>query len=265
MGNRRGGNKQAVAAPRMVALAALLALIGLALLAVAVLRGGQPPSPPAADPVPAGRPPAASLGPVRHTAARHPPARHPPARHPPARHTPASAGKGIDDRVSGPTLPESLPVRVDIPRLGVSSPLVHLGVDGRGAMEVPTDPARAGWYDRGPTPGALGPAVIAGHVTWNRVPAVFYRLATMRPGDRVTVRRVDGSRAVFAVTGVSRFVKTRFPTAAVFGSTDHAALRLITCGGTYDESSHRYLDNVVVFARLVAGRSPAGVVQRLTR
>ena len=47
-------------------------------------------------------------------------------------------------------------------------------------------PAVAGWFTRGAAPGALGPAVIAGHVTWNG-PAVFYRLNTLRQGDQVTV------------------------------------------------------------------------------
>jgi sortase (surface protein transpeptidase) len=114
------------------------------------------------------------------------------------------------------------------------------------------NPARAGWVSEGPTPGALGPAVIAGHVTWNGAPAIFHRLGTMRPGDQVTVTRKDGKTAVFTVTRVARFSKSQFPSRAVYGRIDHAGLRLITCGGTYDAARHRYLDNVVVFARLAA-------------
>jgi sortase (surface protein transpeptidase) len=143
---------------------------------------------------------------------------------------------------------------VTIPRIHVSSRLVRLGVDRTGAMEVPADPARAGWYDLGPTPGALGPSVIAGHVTWNRSHAVFFALSRLRPHDRVLVDRADGRTAVFAVRRVTRFEKTRFPTRQVFGPIDHAGLRLITCGGTYDAAAHRYLANVVVFASLVASR-----------
>lgn len=163
----------------------------------------------------------------------------------------ATGGTGVRDRIAGPTLPESRPLRVEIPRIGVSSTLEQLGLDAAGDMQVPRDPARAGWYSRGPTPGALGPAVIAGHVTWNRVPAVFFRLGSMRRGDRVDVARADGTRAVFAVTRVATFDKASFPTRAVFGGIDHAGLRLITCGGSYDTSTHRYAANVVVFGRLV--------------
>ena len=163
----------------------------------------------------------------------------------------------VRDKTRGLVLPESHPVAVSIPRIGVRSMLVDLGLNKDGSMEVP-DPAVAGWFSRGPAPGALGPAVIAGHVTWNGASAVFHRLGTMRPGDEVAVTREDGKTAVFSVTGVSRFSKSRFPTRAVYGQIDHAGLRLITCGGTYDAARHSYLDNVVVFARLEAVRGPRG-------
>jgi sortase (surface protein transpeptidase) len=156
----------------------------------------------------------------------------------------------VRDKTSGPVLPESDPVAVSIPSIGVRSRLVSLGLDADGAMEVPRDPAQAGWFSRGAAPGALGPAVIGGHVTWDGAPAVFSRLGTLRRGDSVAVTRKDGRTAVFTVSRVARFSKSRFPSRAVYGTIDYAGLRLITCGGTYDTVAHRYLDNVVVFARL---------------
>ncbi|HEY5784785.1 MAG TPA: class F sortase [Microlunatus sp.] len=161
----------------------------------------------------------------------------------------------VRDLVTGPVLPESDPVTVSIPRIGARSTLVALGLDADGAMEVPRDPARAGWFVRGAAPGALGPAVIAGHVTWNGTPGVFYRLGTLQRGDRVAVSREDGTSAVFVVEKVARYKKTRFPVRTVYGAIDHAGLRLITCGGPYDPSGSRYPDNVVVFARLASVRS----------
>ena len=157
---------------------------------------------------------------------------------------------GVEDRVTGPLLPSAVPVSVGIPRLRVSSSLEDLGVDDDGVMEVPADPANAGWYELGPSPGALGPAVVAGHVTWNQAPAVFFRLAELRRGDVVQVTRTDDVVAVFEVTRVERYPKSAFPTDVVFGGIDHAGLRLITCGGDYEEAAHRYSDNVVAFARL---------------
>ena len=145
-----------------------------------------------------------------------------------------------------------MPVSIGIPRLHVFSRLEDLGVDDDGVMEVPAEPANAGWYELGPSPGALGPAVVAGHVTWNQAPAVFFRLAELRPGDVVQVTRTDDVVAVFEVTRVERYPKSAFPTDMVFGAIDHAGLRLITCGGDYEQAAHRYTDNVVAFARLTS-------------
>jgi sortase (surface protein transpeptidase) len=187
------------------------------------------------------------------------PSRSPSASQPtPQRPTAGADQTDLRDQTTGLVLPESDPVAVSIPRIGVRSRLVDLGLDRDGAMEVPQDPALAGWFSRGPAPGALGPAVIAGHVTWDGAPAVFHRLGTVRRGDQVIVTRKDGETAVFTVTRVARFSKSRFPSRAVYGPIDHAGLRVITCGGTYDAARHRYLDNVVVFARLAAVRGPRG-------
>ena len=162
----------------------------------------------------------------------------------------------LRDPVKGVVLPESDPVALSIPRIGARSPLDEdLGLKPEnGEMEVPENPAKAGWFSGGATPGALGPAVIAGHVTWHGAPAVFYRLGSLRRGDQVHVTRKDGRTAVFTVSRVDQFSKSRFPSQAVYGAIDHAGLRLITCGGAYDAARHSYLDNVIVFAKLTAVR-----------
>lgn len=239
------------------AVAVLLALVGGILIWTSLVGPkDEPPTPPRAAAAPIESPSSTSR---RDSSPPGPPG--PPER--PGRSAAAMARQsepssdtprratGIPDMVAGPALDSSTPVRVTVPRIDVSSPLVALGLDASGSMEVPQDPAVAGWYALGPTPGALGPAVIAGHVTWDQAPAIFYRLASLRRGDDVDVAREDGTTAAFRVTRVASFPKTRFPTTAVFGPTGYAGLRLITCGGDYDSSAHRYLHNVVVYARLV--------------
>ena len=62
------------------------------------------------------------------------------------------------------------------------------------------------------------------------------------------MRRADGTLALFRVTKVASYPKDRFPTAAVYGPTPDAELRLITCGGTFDPAQGSYLSNVVVYA-----------------
>jgi hypothetical protein len=142
------------------------------------------------------------------------------------------------------------PVRVRVPGIGLDSPLDRLGVDAAGALETPADFARAGWFDGGPAPGDVGPAVLAGHVDSYEGPAVFWRLRELAAGDEVLVDREDGTTARFTVTRVERHPKDAFPTDEVYGPTPDAELRLITCGGEFDRSQRSYRDNVVVFAAL---------------
>ena len=145
----------------------------------------------------------------------------------------------------------ALPVRLQIPAIGVSTPLVKLGRLPDGSLEVPNQWDRAGWYDQGPRPGQPGPAVILGHVDSTSGPAVFYQLETLRPGDIVRVVLADGSTLTFQVQRVQQYPKDKFPTEAVYFPTLNRELRLITCGGDFDYTRHSYVDNVVVYATLV--------------
>ncbi len=154
----------------------------------------------------------------------------------------------------GTILNRSVPVSIVIPAIGVESQLLQLGRTSTGALAVPpVGPTynQAGWYRYSPTPGSLGPAIIAGHVdSAADGPSVFYRLGGLKPKDTINVLRADGSMAIFVVDEVRRYHKTAFPTALVYGNTNRAALRLITCGGDFDSSTGHYLDNIVVLASL---------------
>jgi hypothetical protein len=60
----------------------------------------------------------------------------------------------------------------------------------------------------------------------------------------------------FDVRGVERWPKAHFPTKRVFGATHDATLRLITCGGAFNQATGHYLDNTIVYAvRRTAGRT----------
>ena len=144
------------------------------------------------------------------------------------------------------------PRRVTVDRLGITSDLVGLKVQGDGTLQVPDDYDTAGWHRAGTAPGDVGPAVVVGHVDSHEGPAVFYRLRELQPGDRVTIDRVDGSVVVFEVYGQETVPKDAFPTERVYGPTDGPELRLLTCGGRFDEQARRYTDNVVVYAKQAA-------------
>jgi len=160
-------------------------------------------------------------------------------------------GAELADLPGAPALPASPPVRIRIPAIGVDAPLTGLGLDAGGHLATPPvdRPGTAGWYSGGPTPGAAGAAVIAGHVDNAHGPAVFYGLGALHAGDTVDIERRDHRTAEFTVDGIEVYSRTGFPSRLVYGPTGNPELRVITCGGGYTRATG-YLGNVVVFAHL---------------
>ncbi|GAA0459636.1 hypothetical protein Aca07nite_41420 [Actinoplanes capillaceus] len=164
--------------------------------------------------------------------------------------TQAATGGG-KKAVGGRGMQRSVPVRLEIPSIGVDTGLMTLGLRDDGTLEVPPlrGDAPAGWYRHSPTPGEVGASVLAGHVDSARDgPAVFHRLGEARPGDPVAVRRTDGTVARFTVTKVATYPKRDFPSDQVYAPLDRPGLRLITCGGVFDRGRGSYRSNIVVFA-----------------
>jgi Sortase domain len=143
-----------------------------------------------------------------------------------------------------------MPVRVEIPSIGVASSLDRLGRAPDGTVEVPSDWEVAGWYAPGPRPGDPGSAVILGHVDSKGGPAVFYRLRQLRGGDQIKIGRADGSAMRFVVQRTEQYPKDRFPTDEVYYPTLTPTLRLVTCGGDFDAAAGHYRSNVIVFATM---------------
>ncbi|MFI6322240.1 class F sortase [Nonomuraea sp. NPDC050556] len=150
------------------------------------------------------------------------------------------------------------PTAVYIPRIGVSAPLMELGLDAKGAIQNPPfSPANvAGWYRYGPVPGQRGAAVITGHLDTRSGPAVFAYLRNLRRGDQVQVLRADRSVAIFVVDRVEHTQKATFPTSKVYGKVAYPGLRVITCGGAFDSKAHSYKENTIVYAHLAYGYHP---------
>ncbi|WP_324275381.1 class F sortase [Blastococcus brunescens] len=149
------------------------------------------------------------------------------------------------------------PVQLDIPAIEVSSPLVDLGLNGDGTLEVPVDYAKAGWFTGGNYPGDPQgrPGLIAGHVDDVTGPAVFFRLTELATGDEVLVTRADNTVAVFAVSDAQQYPKDALPTDEIYAPVDGSEIVLITCTGDFDQSARSYEDNYVVRATLDMERS----------
>ncbi|MER6668618.1 class F sortase [Amycolatopsis japonica] len=170
---------------------------------------------------------------------------------PPGKVASPASPPAVSSVVEAPQLAPAKPVRLEIPAIGVrTGQIVDLGLAGDGTLQVPHDAITTGWFTGGPAPGEIGPAILAGHVDYKKVPGVFVRLKELKAGDEAFVHREDGITAVFTVYAVERHPKASFPTEKVYGDTTGPELRLITCGGDFDSSTGNYLDNVVAFAKL---------------
>jgi sortase (surface protein transpeptidase) len=172
--------------------------------------------------------------------------------------TVGTAVPGVSGRAYAAALAASVPVRIVIPAISVDAPMMKLGLNPNGTIEVPPldDHNLAGWYTGSVTPGQSGASVIVGHVDSWSGGSVFYKVKTLHAGDVVDVIRADGSTAIFTVDGLQKSPKVAFPTRAVYGNPGYPALRLITCGGPFNASTGEYLDNIIVYAHLT-GSKPA--------
>jgi len=142
-----------------------------------------------------------------------------------------------------------IPTRLIIDALEIDAPIEPYGVDTNGQMDVPDNVTEVGWYERGPSPGEQGSAVLAAHVDL-RGPGrgLFYDLEDLEVGDIVAIGYDDGSTSDFEVVARSTYLKTELPLDVIFGRSGEPVVTLVTCGGGFSESERSYDSNVVVSA-----------------
>jgi uncharacterized repeat protein (TIGR01451 family) len=144
------------------------------------------------------------------------------------------------------------PNHIRIPSLGVDTRVESVGVTAKGLMDVPGNIWNAAWLRTGVKPGALGQAVIDGHLDSATGPAVFIDLHRLRPGDRIYVSDASGHELSFKVTAVEVAPLNGFPSLRVFGPAKGRLLNLITCAGHFDAKKRTYDHRLVVFTTLAS-------------
>jgi sortase (surface protein transpeptidase) len=141
------------------------------------------------------------------------------------------------------------PLGIVIPSIGVDNPVIEVGLNADGSMEIPHDVQEIGWYTpTGVRPGDPGSAVMAGHVdsrTQGR--GAFFDLRLLDVGDEIVVHTESGEQR-WQVTGRTNYPKDYLPIAEIFTFEGDPRLVLITCGGPFDSDTRHYTENVVVYA-----------------
>ncbi len=146
--------------------------------------------------------------------------------------------------------PDAIPARLRIPELDIAAPVVAVGVEDGGEMEVPEDVGDVGWYRHGPTPSEPGATVIAGHVdSRQQGPGAFFDLRRLDVGARIDVADSAGGVQRFDVVARRTYDKSVLPTDKLFSRAGPSQLVLITCGGDFDSTAGSYRNNVVIYAQ----------------
>jgi sortase (surface protein transpeptidase) len=139
---------------------------------------------------------------------------------------------------------------VGLPKLGVSAPIMKVGIDMNGEMVVPRSAHQVAWLDQGPFPGDTNNGVLAGHIRWNKVDGSFGNIQKLGPGDTVIVE-LQGKRWEFRVTWMCLFDFDTPLAEKIMGYTNVPSVTLISCGGVYSWTSHTHNKRVAVRAELV--------------
>jgi sortase (surface protein transpeptidase) len=142
----------------------------------------------------------------------------------------------------------SVPVRIDIPRLGTRADIVPLGLEEDGAMAAPTNPDQVGWFELGPGVGGPGNMLLDGHVDWGGRLRVFGLLKTLQPGDDIVVTDANGVERFYSVVWVQLYDANTELLDEIFPTAPDEQLTLITCGGTFNQAIHMYLSRWIVRA-----------------
>jgi LPXTG-site transpeptidase (sortase) family protein len=145
------------------------------------------------------------------------------------------------------TRSDDFPAALQIPSIHLNVPVINVGVNAKGEMDVPDGRTNnVGWYGRGTIPGEMGSAVFDAHVF-----AAFKNLRYVKIGDNIYVTTKSGEVRHFVVRSSMIYKTEQVPVNLLFNVADDQHLNLITCAGKYVASRGTYDHRLIVYAVLM--------------
>lgn len=142
------------------------------------------------------------------------------------------------------------PLKLEIPAISVNATIQSVGLKSNGSIGTPNNYTDAAWFNLSPEPGAVGTAIITGHLDTKLSPyAVFFNLDKLKPGDEIRIINSNGQEAQFKVTG-SKIYNYLSDPVELFEQTDKKRIALITCTGNWLENEKTYDQRLVVFGEM---------------
>lgn len=135
--------------------------------------------------------------------------------------------------ISNYTVAPDMPRYISIPKLGVHSRVLPMGVNENNQLEAPKNIFDAGWYDDSSKPGLPGAMLVDGHSGIGKTNGIFHDAAKLKKGDTMTVERGDGTKFVYRVTSVSVLKVDSVDMSSMVTPDENAdeGLNIITCTG----------------------------------
>ncbi len=145
------------------------------------------------------------------------------------------------------------PRNLKIPKLNVDARVVPAVVSTTGALGTPDNAADTAWYTGSAKPGQPGATLMSGDVTDWTNPGVFYKLATLVPGDSIQIERGDGAIIKYQVVKVQVFSGSGInnQTALTPILSGDSGLNLMTSAANSITGTDLFNQQIVVFARQV--------------
>lgn len=169
------------------------------------------------------------------------------------------SGAYSEFRKSGGT-PRGLPVRLQIPSIGVNSAIEDAYITPDGRMDVPAGTVNVAWFAIGTIPGQTGSAVIGGHYGIDDgVPKVFFNLNKLVVGDKVYVVDDFDNTLAFMVRSIRLYDRNAEASSVFYSNDGLAHLNVITCEGEWNKVNDSYPDRRVVFTDSIPSEGPVKI------
>jgi LPXTG-site transpeptidase (sortase) family protein len=144
----------------------------------------------------------------------------------------------------------SLPSRLIIPSLNIDANIQHVGLDHKGNVGIPNNFSDVAWYEESVIPGHSGVAVISGHLDNGiKLPGVFKNLQKIKIGDSVNIIDANNITEEYIVNNIKELPYNAKIDQVLFDA-DVPTISLITCDGSWIESSKTYGYRVIIYAAL---------------
>lgn len=145
---------------------------------------------------------------------------------------------------------EDYPTQLIIPSIRLNVPVIDVGLNAAGEMDVPDGSTNnVGWYEDGTVPGEFGSAVLDAHVY-----AAFKNLRYAKIGDDVYVVMNSGKKLHFRIEASYVYPLQELKPEWLFSGNDKRRLNLITCAGKFIPSMDTYDKRLIVYTVLVDER-----------